>query len=74
MNEQSYIIRIYRSALRPGIARRSHDAVTLAGIVESPAGNEHQAFHDIEELWAILAGHAMAEAGTKHANKHRGKC
>ena len=65
MSEQSYIIRIYRCTRRRGSVRRAHDRVTLAGIVESPAGNEHQAFHDIEELWAILADRTVAKPGAR---------
>jgi hypothetical protein len=36
-------------------ARRSHDAIALTGVVENAESGEHRTFHDIEELWAILA-------------------
>jgi hypothetical protein len=73
MNEQSYIIRIYRSAIRPGFSRRNHDAVTLDGIVESPASGEHIAFHDVEELWTILARNVLHEGRIKRTSKPRNK-
>lgn len=70
MNEQSYIIRIYRSAVRPGSARQSGAAIALDGIVEFPASGECQAFHDAEELWKILVHNAVPELNLKHMNKY----
>jgi hypothetical protein len=51
----SYFVRIYRHGTRTAPARRSHDAIALTGVVENAASGEHRTFHDIEELWAILA-------------------
>ena len=61
MDEETYVVRIYRrncTALpRPGAGarRRRHDQVTLAGVVEDVEVGDRRVFHDIGELWAILA-------------------
>ncbi|MBU1426020.1 MAG: hypothetical protein KKH12_03270 [Gammaproteobacteria bacterium] len=73
MNEQSYIVRIYRSTCRRGSARRNHDNVALDGIVEFPANGEHRVFHDVEELWRILAGNAVPEGSHKSSARPRRK-
>jgi hypothetical protein len=73
MDEQSYIIRVYRSAIRHGTARHNHDAINLDGIVESPASGEHLAFHNVEELWAILARNAVSELTAKRPSRRRSK-
>jgi hypothetical protein len=73
MDEQSYIIRVYRGAIRHGSARRNHDAIALDGIVESPASGEHSVFHNVEELWTILARNAVPELNTKRTSRRRGK-
>ena len=53
--ENSYVVRIYRR-LPPGGKPGSHDdPVRLIGVVENPATGHRQAFHDIGELWAVLA-------------------
>ncbi|MBU1426025.1 MAG: hypothetical protein KKH12_03300 [Gammaproteobacteria bacterium] len=72
MNEQSYIIRIYRSAIRSEQVRRISDAIALDGIVESPVSGEHHAFHDAEELWDILS-RQQSGLGGKSVNKSRNK-
>lgn len=69
MNDRSYIIRIYRSSRRRATTRRASDAVAIAGIVETPASDQHQAFHDIEELWAILAHSSISDLNQKHSRK-----
>ena len=73
MNEQSYIIRVYRSANRHGSARHNPDTIALDGIVESPASGEHQAFHNAEELWTILARNAVPETNSSRTSTRRGK-
>jgi len=50
-----YIVRIDRHETRTAPARRSHDAIALTGVVENAESGEPRTFHDIEELWAILA-------------------
>jgi len=50
MSEQSYIIRIYRSA------ETESSVPMLDGIVETPESGERGVFHDSQGLWAILAG------------------
>lgn len=60
----SYIVRIYRhQGSRAFPARRAHDAVALTGVVENAASGEHRTFHDIEELWAILAAGKTPASG-----------
>ena len=44
----SYIVRIHRRVEKPG---QHHDMV---GVVEDPVAGRQQAFHDADELWAIL--------------------
>ena len=73
MDEQSYIIRVYRSAIRRGSARHNPDAIALDGIVESPASGEHLAFHNVEELWTILARNAVPELNSNQTSTRRGK-
>ena len=45
---ESYIVRIHRRVEKPG---HHHDMV---GVVEDPVAGRQQAFHDAEELWAIM--------------------
>lgn len=71
MDEQSYIIRIYRSARRHARSRRTPDIIALDGIVEFSAGGEHLVFHNVEEHWAILARNA--ESGLKPSRLSRGR-
>ena len=62
MNEESFVIRLYRKERLPAAMRRAeggrrrHDETTLSGIVEIVERGERRAFHDIEGLWEILAG------------------
>ncbi len=59
MDEESYVIRIYRKEAQPAHhtgGRRNHDRVALTGLVEAVERGERRSFHDIEELWAILTG------------------
>jgi hypothetical protein len=73
MDEQSYIIRVYRSAIHRGSARYNRDAIALDGIVESPASGEHMSFHNAEELWAILVSNTELGLNTKRLSRRRGK-
>jgi hypothetical protein len=60
MDEATFVVRIYRGAhltasvSRAGSGRRRHDRTALSGVIEEVEFGERQAFHDIEELWAIL--------------------
>jgi len=62
MNEESYIIRIYRkgalpvSIRRADGSRRGYDRLAVTGIVEVVEREEQRAFHTIDELWEILSG------------------
>jgi len=62
MNEESYVIRIYRkdalpvSMRRAEGGRRDYDRLAVTGIVEVVEREEKRAFHGIEELWGILSG------------------
>lgn len=56
MSEESFIVRVYRQGRRPGPEGRAHDQATLTGVVEIVDRGERRSFHDIEELWTILAG------------------
>lgn len=69
MDEQSYIIRVYCGAIRHGLACRNLDAIALDGIVESPASGEQLAFHNVEELWAILAHNVLSGVNFKRTNR-----
>jgi hypothetical protein len=53
--DDSYVIRIYRRGARPGAARRAYDRVALTGTIEHTASGVSESFHDIEELWTVLA-------------------
>jgi hypothetical protein len=53
--DDSYVIRIFRRVKRKGETGRAHDRVALTGTVEHASSGETMAFHDIEELWAVLA-------------------
>ena len=59
--EDSYVIRIFRRAPPGARASVRREAPCLTGVVESPATGRRQAFHDIEELWAVLAKTGPAE-------------
>ena len=54
MDEATFVVRIYRR-VRAGSGRRRHDRIALAGLIEDVEIGERRAFHDIEELWAILS-------------------
>lgn len=54
--EDSYIVRIYRRTPQGGTDGVQADRPRLIGVVENPATGRRRAFHDIEELWALLAG------------------
>lgn len=60
MNEQSYIIRIYRRAVD------EQGAVTLAGIVVIPETGEHEAFNDCHSLWGIITNKMKPGGGDKN--------
>ena len=54
MDEATFVVRIYRR-VRAGSGRRLHDRIALAGLIEDVEIGKRHAFHDIEELWAILS-------------------
>jgi hypothetical protein len=60
MDEQSYVIRIYRRGKLPVPGsrttdhRRRQDRVTLTGTIDVVEHGERRTFHDMEELWGIL--------------------
>jgi hypothetical protein len=58
--EDSYVIGISR---RPPPDTAGNDPPRLTGIVEHPATGQHQVFHDIEELWTVLAGTGSPASG-----------
>lgn len=72
MGEESYVIRIYRKEPMPapmqraGGSRRHHDHIALTGVIEMVEHGERRAFHDIEELWAILTGTAGGKQDGHH--------
>lgn len=63
--EDSYVVRIYRRG-PPNAEAGAHDGhPRLTGVVESPATGHRQAFHDIEELWTVLAETGSPVSGGK---------
>ena len=63
--EDSYVVRIYR---RPPPSEKAgvHDGTSrLVGVVENPGNGQRRAFHDIEELWAVLAQTGSPVSGRK---------
>lgn len=53
---ESYILHIYRrdpAEATPG-KRRALDHCDLVGLLEGAGDDQRLAFHDIEELWALL--------------------
>jgi len=73
MSEESYVVRIYRKQAPAAPAdaaqcsdggRRRYDRMKLIGVVELVERGERRAFHDIEELWTILA------AGEPRRDRH----
>lgn len=54
MQEENFVIRIYRSRKLANAARGY--GVALTGIVEAIANGERASFQSAEELWAILGG------------------
>jgi hypothetical protein len=55
MAQESYVVRIYRKQASAGPVRRVRDGVALVGVVEDVRSGVRHSFHDIEELWSILA-------------------
>ena len=53
--EDSYIVRIYRRTPPSAKDGVQDDRPPLIGVVENPVTGRRRAFHDIEELWALLA-------------------
>ena len=53
--EDSYVIRIYRREPKSGKSGADGDRPHLIGVVEVPGTGHRQAFHGVEELWAVLA-------------------
>lgn len=70
MNEDNYVIRVYRRGEGHGEARRRHDRVRLTGIADQVETGKRTAFHDIEELWAILA-HLVKPSKQKSGSPRR---
>lgn len=63
--EDSYVVRIYRRGPPNAEAGARDGDPRLIGVVESPASGRRQAFHDIEELWAVLAQTGSPVSGGK---------
>ena len=53
--EDSYVVRIYRRTPPSGKDGVHDEKPRLIGVVENPGSGRRRAFHDIEELWAVLA-------------------
>ena len=53
--EDSYVVRIYRRTPPTGKDGIHDETPRLIGVVENPGTGQRRAFHDIEELWAVLA-------------------
>jgi hypothetical protein len=60
----SYVVRIYR--------RDPKEPRRLTGVVERAGGEDQTAFHDVEELLAILSSQ-RPNRGIPHAGKNRRK-
>jgi hypothetical protein len=54
--DDSYVVRIYRRDTRQG--QDDQDQVSLTGVVEHAASGSRTTFHDINELWHVLANAA----------------
>jgi len=74
MNEESYVIRIYRKDSLPAPMRRAeggrrdYDRMAMTGIVEIVEREEQRAFHGIEELWGILSGAKRSDVDAEKQN------
>lgn len=74
MNEESYVIRIYRKDALPAAMRRieggkrGYDRLAVTGVVEIVERGEQRAFHGIEELWGILSGARRSNTDTAKQN------
>ena len=74
MNEESYIIRIYRKDALPASMRRAeggrrdYDRMAVTGIVEVVEREEKRAFHNIDELWGILSGARLGDTDATKQN------
>ncbi len=66
--EDSYVVRIYRRTPASPKDGVGDDRPYLIGVVEDPGTGKRRAFHNIEELWAVLA-----ETGPRYrgANENR---
>ena len=53
--EDSYVVRIYRRTPTGGKDGVRDDRPSLIGVVENPGTGQRRPFHDIEELWTVLA-------------------
>lgn len=65
--EDSYIVRIYRRTPPSAKDAARDDRPPLIGVVENPGTGRRRAFHDIEELWALLA--ETSSPGSKRKRK-----
>ena len=63
--EDSYVVRIYRRTPPSGKDGVRDDRPRLVGVVETPGTGQRRAFHDIEELWALLAETGSPVPGRK---------
>ena len=63
--EDSYVVRIYRRTPPSAKAGVHDDTPHLIGVVENPGTGRRRAFHDIEELWAMLAETGSPVSGRK---------
>ena len=53
--EDNYVVRIYRRAPASANNGVRDDGPRLIGVVEDPGTGRRRAFHNMEELWALLA-------------------
>jgi hypothetical protein len=63
--EDSYVVRIYRRAPPSGKPDVHGGHPRLTGVVENPSTGQRRAFHDIEELWAVLTDTGSPALGRK---------
>ena len=63
--EDSYIVRIYRRTPPSGKDAARDNRPPLIGVVENPGTGQRRAFHNIEELWTVLAETGSPVPGRK---------
>ncbi len=65
MDGKSYIVRIYRDGT--AMEAEHAGARSLAGTIEEVATGDRRSFHDIDGLWAVVAGPAGKRPGKGRA-------